>query len=174
MTSGSGPLYLTRVIWAWVTHWKVVLMINRILCLVTFGRTSLRPIWGRSHSMESGLWEEGRDSLSERIQHTNIIVSPFDFVVAGHSSIFVRWFAPYHDRGPLTYPPIDSKFLPYMKGAHACLLVMAFGLSFAGLMVGSTIVSVGKSGSTWFYDVSRGVSDTYRRRRTYMGLWLRS
>ena len=35
-------------------------------------------------------------------------------------------------------------------------MLLAFGLSFAGLIVGSTIVLViGKSKSTWFCDVSR-------------------
>ena len=39
-------------------------------------------------------------------------------------------------------------------------MLLAFGLSFAGLIVGSTIVLViGKSKSTWFCDVSREAQD---------------
>ena len=87
---------------------QVVLVAHRILCLVTFGGMSLRPIWVRSHSMEVEVWEEGRNMLRERIQHTNIVVRSFGSGVAGHSSIFfVGRFASHHDRCLLQHRSAD-------------------------------------------------------------------
>jgi len=80
--------------------------------------------------------------LRERIQHTNVVGGLLLTTIAAFCS---------------TDPPIDSKFLPYTKEGPSCLILLAFGLSFAGLIVGSTIVLVvGKSNSTWFCDVMMG------------------
>jgi hypothetical protein len=66
---------------------KVVLAINRTLCIVTFADGNLRPIWERAHKPDAGHWEEGRNALRERIEHTNIVVRSSGFGVAGHFSI---------------------------------------------------------------------------------------
>jgi len=121
---------------------KVVLLFHRALCFVTFGGASIRPMWNRIHTTEPGAWEEGRDSLRERISHHNIVAGLLLTTIAAFCS---------------TDPPKDSRFLPYTKEGPACLMLLAFGLSFAGLIVGSTIVLVvGKSKSTWFCDVMMG------------------
>jgi len=121
---------------------KVVLISHRILCLITFGGSSLRQLWERSHTTEEETWAEGRDSLRERIQHTNIVAGLLLTTIAAFCS---------------TDPPKDSQFLPYTKEGPTSLLLLSFGLSFAGLIVGSTIVLVvGKSTSTWFCDVMMG------------------
>lgn len=82
---------------------KVELVIHRILCIVTFGHPRLRPVWERSFTMDAGGWEEGRNSLRERIQHTNIVVRSSSFNVGGPFLSFVGWFASYHDRGLLQH-----------------------------------------------------------------------
>lgn len=57
-----------------------------------------------------------------------------------------------------TDPPMDYESLPRTTEGPPCLLLPAFGLSFAGIIVGPTIVLVvGKSNSTWFRDMSREV-----------------
>ena len=58
------------------TMQKVVLVTHRAFCAVTIGSSNLRPLWERCND---GGWEEGRSSLRERIQHTNIVVRSFGF-----------------------------------------------------------------------------------------------
>ena len=92
---------------------KLVLVTHRILCLITFGGTSLRPIWERSHCEDTRVWEEGRNSLRERIQHTNIVVSSFDLQRGGTFLDFRRAAcssqqsrpsaAPTHQRTPNSF-----------------------------------------------------------------------
>ena len=84
---------------------KVVLVIHRTLCLITFGEPSLRPIWERSHCGDAKVWEQGRNSLRERIQHTNIVVSFIDFQRGGTLLDFRRavYFSP---RSRLSAAPI--------------------------------------------------------------------
>ena len=55
---------------------KVVLVIHHAFCAVTIGASDLRPLWERCQTNEPGVWAESRDSLRERIQHTNIVVRP--------------------------------------------------------------------------------------------------
>lgn len=80
---------------------RAVVALHRTLCIVTFGEKSLRPIWERKHAPESGAWEYGRDTLRERIQHTNIVVRAFGFCVGVCFPIFVGRFTSHHDRGLL-------------------------------------------------------------------------
>jgi len=123
---------------------KAVLAFHRTLALVTFGVGSLRPTWERCHLAyhDEGIWAEGRDSLRERIQHTNVVGGLLLTTIATFCS---------------TDPPKDSAFLPYTKQGPTCLFLAALGLSFAGLIVGSTIVLVvGKADPTWFCDVMMG------------------
>jgi len=120
---------------------RVVLATHHLLCVVTFGEKSLRPIWERHHT-DIAAWEYGRDTLKDRIQHTNIVGGLLLTTIAAFCS---------------TDPPKDSKFLPYTKEGPTCLMLLAFGFSFAGLIVGSTIVVViGKAQSAWFCNVMLG------------------
>jgi len=80
---------------------KVVSALYRILCVVTFGEKSLRPIWERRFMADSGAWERGREMLRERIEHTNIVVRSLGFI-AGECFVFrffIGRFAPHDDRG---------------------------------------------------------------------------
>jgi len=95
---------------------RVVLAISRILCLVAFGWPNLSPAWERSHSKDKD-WEEGKDSLRKRIEHTNVVVSPFDSGAAGHSLIFAGRFASYNHRGLLQHRPTKGfKILSVHEG----------------------------------------------------------
>jgi len=92
---------------------KVVLNFHRTLCLVSFGGTGLRQIWERSHTMDSGTWEEGRNSLRERIQHTNIVVRFSCFGVGEHFLDFCRqvYFLPQSQPSAApTHPRILDSF----------------------------------------------------------------
>ncbi|KAF9642150.1 hypothetical protein BDM02DRAFT_3273571 [Thelephora ganbajun] len=121
---------------------RVVLTLHRVLCIMTFGGASIRPVWKRIHTTGAGVWEEGRDSLRERIQHTNIVGGLLLTTIATFCT---------------TDPPKGSQFLPYTKEGPTCLFFLAFGFSFAGIIVGSTIVQViVESKSTWFCDVMMG------------------
>ena len=80
---------------------RVVLAMYRLLCLVTFGEKSLRPLWKRNHMVDARAWEYGRDMLKDRIQHTNIVVRSLGFSSGEAFQIFVGRFASYHYRGLL-------------------------------------------------------------------------
>ena len=80
------------------TMQKVVLVTHRAFCAVTIGSSNLRPLWERCND---GGWEEGRNSLRERIQHTNIVVRFFGFKMGVPFLIFIGWFASYHNRNLL-------------------------------------------------------------------------
>ena len=69
---------------------KVVLIIHSGFCAVTIGAGNLRPLWERCNTNEPGAWEEGRNSLRERIQHTNIVVRSLFFQHGRPFSIFFR------------------------------------------------------------------------------------
>jgi len=123
---------------------RVVLALHRTLCIVTFGEKSLRPIWERMHAPESGAWEYGRDTLRERIQHTNIVGGLLLTTIAAFCT---------------TDAPKGSILYPYTKEGPTCLMLLAFAFSFAGLIVGSTIVVViAKAQCGWFCNVSRSAS----------------
>lgn len=90
---------------------RAVLAFHRILSIVTLGGGSLRPLWERCHIENDGVWEEGRDSLRERIQHTNVVVRSFGFNAVEPLSIFRRpvYFSP---PSRPSVPPTRQK-IPY-------------------------------------------------------------
>ena len=57
---------------------RIVLATYHVLCVATFGEKSLHPIWVRNHT-DTKAWEYGRDTLKDRIQHTNIVVRSLSF-----------------------------------------------------------------------------------------------
>ena len=91
---------------------KTVLDIHHILCLVIFGRGSLRPIWERVHTVDTKGWEEGRNLIKERIQHSNIVVRTFDFSTSGSPLVFVGRFASYHDCVLLQHRSAEGFYIP--------------------------------------------------------------
>lgn len=119
-----------------------------------------------------GVWQEGRDSLRERIQHTNVVVRPLVLKLRDPSKslqggLLLTTVATFCT----TDPPKDSKFLPYTKEGPTAFLLTALGLSFAGLIVGSTMVLVvGRADPIWFCDVSREFYNYIGPRWSYGGL----
>ena len=48
------------------------LLLHRLLCIISFGRSNLQKIWGKTHKRPS--WREFRKDVKTRIEHINLVV----------------------------------------------------------------------------------------------------
>lgn len=106
----------------------------KALCLISLGHPDLEHVWDICVAHEE-IWTANKDRLSARI--TTITV------VAGLLLSATASFA-------TTTPPVGSILNYNTRGSYICLL-LAFGLTLGGLIVGSTMLFVmSKCTASWF------------------------